>query len=56
MADSFEPHRDYRATIPLFFLKISELCDIPFRFYESLNEKNQMCELCTIKVKKIFDN
>ena len=47
MADSFITCRDYRATIPLSLLKISELCDIPSRFYESLNEKNRMCELCT---------
>ena len=44
----FEICRDYRATIFLCvsFLKISELCDIPSRFYDSLNGKNQMCELC----------
>ena len=47
MADSFETCRDYRATNPLFFLKIIELCDILHRFYESLNEKNRICELCT---------
>ena len=45
MADSFETCRDYRAIIPIaIFL---ELCDISSRFYESLNKKNQMCELCT---------
>ena len=43
MADLFETCRDYRATIPLSFLKIY---DIPTRFYEQpLNEKNRMCEL-----------
>ena len=47
MADSFETSRDYRATILQSFLKIMELCDIPHRFYESLNEKNWMCDLCT---------
>ena len=45
MADLFETCRDYRVTIPLSFLKISELCDIPSRFYESLNGENRMCEL-----------
>ena len=34
-------------TIPLSFLQISDLCTVPTRFYESLNEQNQMCELCT---------
>ena len=45
MADSFETCRDYRATIPLSLLKISELCDILSRLYESLNEKNRMCDV-----------
>ena len=47
MIDSIETCRDYRATIPLSTLKISKLCDFLSRFYESLNGKNQMCELCT---------
>ena len=45
MVDSIETCRDYRATIPLFTLKIANLCDFPSRFYESLNGKNRMCEL-----------
>ena len=32
--------------IELPFLQISDLCTIPTRFSESLNEENQMCELC----------
>ena len=32
-------------TIPLSFLQISDLYTVPIRFYESLNEKNRMCEL-----------
>ena len=47
MVDPIETCRDYRATIPLSSLKISKLCDFPSRFYESLNGKNRMCELCT---------
>ena len=46
MVDRFETCRVYRATIPLSFLKISDLYTVPTRFY-ALNEKNQMCELCT---------
>ena len=47
MVDSIETCKDYWATIPLSTLKISKLCDAPSRFYESLNSKNRMCELCT---------
>ena len=47
MVDSIETCREYRATIPLSILKISKLCDFSSRFYESLNGKNRMCELCT---------
>ena len=47
MVESIETCRGYRATIPLSTLKISKLCDFPSRFYESLNGKNWMCELCT---------
>ena len=39
--------RVYRATIPLSFLQILDLYTVSFKFYESLNEKNRMCELCT---------
>ena len=45
MIDRLETCRVYRATIPLSFLQISDLCTVPIRFSESLNEKNQMCEL-----------
>ena len=41
-----ETYRIYRATIPLLFLQISDPYGVPTRFYESLNEENQMCELC----------
>ena len=47
MIDSIETCRDYRATIPLSTQKISKLRDFPSRFYESLNGKNRMRELCT---------
>ena len=40
--DILETCRVYRATIPLSFLQISDLCTVPTRFYESLNEKNQI--------------
>ena len=33
--------------IPLIFLKDSKLYTIPCGSYRSLNEQNQMCELCT---------
>ena len=46
MVDAIETYRDYRATIPLSSLKISKLYDFPSRFYEFLNGKNRMCELC----------
>ena len=44
MIDRLEAYRVYRATIPLSFLQISDLCTIPTRFSDSLNEENQMCE------------
>ena len=47
MVDSIETCRDYMITIPLSTLKFSKLCDFSSRFYESLNGKNRMCELCT---------
>ena len=47
MVDAIDTCRDYRATIPLSSLKISKLYDFSSRFYESLNGKNWMCELCT---------
>ena len=43
--DILETSRVYRATISLSFLQISDLYSVPTRFYESLNEKNRMCEL-----------
>ena len=45
--DRLETFRIYRATIPLSFLQILDLYTVPTRFYESLNEENRMCELCT---------
>ena len=36
-----------RVTIPLIFLQISDHFTVPTRFYEFLNEQNQMCELRT---------
>ena len=44
--DTLETFRVYRATIPLSFLEILHLYTAFSRFYESLNEENQMCELC----------
>ena len=45
--DTLETFRVYRATIPLSFLQILNLYTVSSRFYESLNEENWMCELCT---------
>ena len=39
--------RSYGTTIPLLALKISDLHTVPNKFYEYLNVKNWMCELCT---------
>ena len=47
MTDTFETFRDCRTTIPLSFLKVSNLYTIPCGFYGSPNEQNRMCELCT---------
>ena len=47
MKDKLETFRGYRTTIPLSFLQMLDLCIVPSGFYESLNEKNRMCELCT---------
>ena len=47
MPDQPETFRVCKVTIPLLILQILDLYDIPNRFYESLNEQNQMCELCT---------
>ena len=44
--DTLETFRVYRATIPLSFLEILHLYTAFSGFYESLNEENQMCELC----------
>ena len=46
MIEILETCRDYKATIPLSFLQISDLCTVPARFYESSNKKSWMCELC----------
>ena len=47
MTDLLESYRDYKATIPLSLLQILVLYSVPYRIYESLNEENRMCELCT---------
>ena len=47
MMDKCETFTDCRNTIPLSFLKVSHLNTIPCGFYESPNEQNWMCELCT---------
>ena len=39
MTDRLETCGVYRATIPLSLLQISDLCTVPTRFSESLNEK-----------------
>ena len=41
MVRTLKTYRVYRATIPLSFLQISDLCTVPTRFYGSLNDKNQ---------------
>ena len=46
MTDRCETFRDYKNTILLLSLKISNLYSIPYGLYGSSNEKNQMCELC----------
>ena len=45
---TLETFRVYRATIPLSFLESLDLYTVSSGFYESLNEENQICELCTI--------
>ena len=47
MIDTLEPFRAYKTTIPLSFLQILDLYTVSSKFYESLNDKNRMCELCT---------
>ena len=47
MVDTLETSRDYSVIIPLTFLQMSDLYTVPTRFYESLKDKNRMCELCT---------
>ena len=44
---TLETFRVYRATIPLSFLEILDLYTVSSGFYESLNEENQIYELCT---------
>ena len=46
MIDKLETFRDYKTAIAVSFLQILNLCIVPSGFYESLNEKNWMCELC----------
>ena len=47
MMDRCETFTDCRTTIPLWSLKVSHLNTILCDFYESPNEQNRMCELCT---------
>ena len=47
MMNRCETCTDCRTTIPLSFLEVSHLNTIPYSFYESPNEQNRMCELCT---------
>ena len=47
MIDTLDTFRVYRATISLSFLQILDLYTVSSGFYESLNEENRMCELCT---------
>ena len=42
MPDQPETCRVCKVTIPLLFRQISYLFTVPSRFYESLNEQNQM--------------
>ena len=45
--DRCETFRDCSTTIPVSSLKLSYLYTIPCGFYDSPNEQNWMCELCT---------
>ena len=47
MSDQPEIFTVCTVTIPLLILRILDLYVVPTRFYESLNEQNRMCELCT---------
>ena len=47
MTDRCETFRDFRTTIPLSSLKVSNLYTIACDFYGSPNKQNQMCKLCT---------
>ena len=47
MMDRCETFRECSPTIPLSSLKVSYLYTIPCGFYDSSNEQNWMCELCT---------
>ena len=47
MPDQPETFWVCKVTIPLLILQILDLYVVPTRFYESLNEQNRMCELCT---------
>ena len=44
--DGCETFGNCRTTIPLTFLKVSNLYTIPCGFYGPPNEQNWMCELC----------
>ena len=45
--DKCDTFRDCRTAISLSFLKVSHLHTILCGLYESPNEQNRMCELCT---------
>ena len=47
MTDRCETLSNCRTTIPLSFLKVSNLHTIPCDFYESPREQNRMCKLFT---------
>ena len=47
MMDRCEPFSDCSTTIPLLSLKVSYLYTIPCAFYDSPNEQNWVCKLCT---------
>ena len=50
MADQPYTFSICKVTIPLLILQISDLYVVPTRFYESLNQQNRMCELCTFSL------
>ena len=54
MMDRCETFRDCSTTIPISSLKVSYLYTIPCSFYDSSNEQNWMCELCTLLIYKMY--